>query len=1356
MSPSSFIYILTLLAGLLVRLACAQDLVVQSAPLPVIEGKINGMNVVVQEESVAFFAGQLSGRYTEASCFEDLHCTMHKNHTPAVQISPDGIRLLQLNPDHLERDEDNDDGLSSVVLPSLTLNTLEGSSAFSVVERFISTEEVEPTPTLATLYTGHPVVDQTPALSRVNRETMTLLAETIETVNLLSTSTSSMDDEFTEIDPAPTEAVKVVTTITDELDVLIRRLMSSTTVPVPTPVRTNIGDPELESDEVWLVTESDDELKIRPSSTRRYGSNSRSTSTLTYSVKHMGTTSDRDEKSTASVNYEPTSAANQSEITSRTPTATKLAKTDAEVVTRADEKKGTRCAPTAPSSAVAKIMKLETKPLNSLCQKFFERVKNNRLAMRTIILETEGKEGNFRTMREQDYLRAPLPAPRPATLILPGLPQPPESTTSELTIAIDVSELEVLYPYKKDAGTSADMDPCDREKRKAKCLPPALDQLILKLEEMDKRRVSAYPERTSGHFLVDGSYRDGKPKEQYFGMEEMEVFGGCEVIFSGYREKDILAVVIYNTMLLIPDENNEEPDLLRTLQAKKNLERILERKLPLMFYNTHGGSVAEVFYIEEALSNEELDKGLEQTIKNIQQWCLASGFNVRALSSALWALGAQETLTRLIKHGHFIDELVETPSFRQNQKLINAVRSNEPLCAVKKLIDLGAHSGVGFLKLISNYFSLGPEVRMVSLVHMLGIDKTQTHAQIYPPVRDMRLSQQQKDILLNTRLTEESKKHNSPVLTLLPAGTDLAAYSVNSDDVRRNPDCCLTLLNHGAAVDFKAPQDCVYCLWYIAFSAPFAFMTIAPPLIKQCVRQYTCSFLDKMAEGAFKQSSKELISSKHRSVYKFILECFLGEGGGISNDILDACTENNQESAAYFSGLMKTEKAIKNRTQLKLLEREGVRHKDATEMEIPPVLSKLFELSPLEVDRNERLENLAEKVLNHYYRRLHPRQVVPRLLSSTQNSSTQRSNHGVDHVVRTMRINQALSALLCKHSPEKYGELFQIYPDLESILPLGMLYHDVVAEVEDKAVEEKRAADLFRKDMLRSSFPEKTVNAVADALMNKNVDIMSDIPPGYTADDNPAVSEHDRCLRRLLRLPDAIDITRVTTVPRCFPRPDITGQPADKSVFDSRCLDLDPELIESQDFMNDFYELMENALALASVSGGAAPKNLREQDYASTHGLISLDRLNPILKRHFEQCPGACTAMDQRLNDNVRREIVRMAGIKPLSDHQLHQIPLPEGMTLMDKFLINNPRVRQRLVAQAEQVARHKYQPPTGTLTQELLASRDVQKRLEEEYGLQVNQVTKTRGYNSAGEPNLVKMWTVSKEIHKSDQKKNK
>ena len=252
----AFIYVLLLLAGFTMQLACARDLAVQSAPLPVIEGKINGMDVVAQGDSVAFLAGQLPGHFSDESCSEDLHCTLHKNSTHAVQISPEGVRLLQLSP--------------------------------HFVERFIPAEEIGPAPTLVTLYTGNPVVDQTSGLAWINRETMRLLATTVETMNSLSTSTSGTDNDLTLIDPEPTETVKVMMTISGELDELRSRLMSSATVPVPTLVPTNLNDHGLESDEVWLEA-GPDILKIRPSPSVRYESSCGTTSSFTFSVKQVPT-----------------------------------------------------------------------------------------------------------------------------------------------------------------------------------------------------------------------------------------------------------------------------------------------------------------------------------------------------------------------------------------------------------------------------------------------------------------------------------------------------------------------------------------------------------------------------------------------------------------------------------------------------------------------------------------------------------------------------------------------------------------------------------------------------------------------------------------------------------------------------------------------------------------------------------------------------------------------------------------------------------------------------------------------------------------------------------------------------------
>ena len=73
--------------------------------------------------------------------------------------------------------------------------------------------------------------------------------------------------------------------------------------------------------------------------------------------------------------------------------------------------------PQSPQSpaTVTKRLKPEAEPSDRPYQQIYEREKNKKLAMRTIVLETVRNNERLRTMREQDYLCDPLPAPRPAT-----------------------------------------------------------------------------------------------------------------------------------------------------------------------------------------------------------------------------------------------------------------------------------------------------------------------------------------------------------------------------------------------------------------------------------------------------------------------------------------------------------------------------------------------------------------------------------------------------------------------------------------------------------------------------------------------------------------------------------------------------------------------------------------------------------------------------------------------------------------------------------------------------------------------------------------------------------------------------
>ena len=119
-------------------------------------------------------------------------------------------------------------------------------------------------------------------------------------MNFLSTSTTTTDDDLILINPSPTESVKVMTTITGELDELRRRLMSSAIVLVPTPVQTGVDTLLWESDELLLETETSI-LTVRPSPVSQY-TKSDTRSFFSFTVKQVGTTPANEESKTPATN----------------------------------------------------------------------------------------------------------------------------------------------------------------------------------------------------------------------------------------------------------------------------------------------------------------------------------------------------------------------------------------------------------------------------------------------------------------------------------------------------------------------------------------------------------------------------------------------------------------------------------------------------------------------------------------------------------------------------------------------------------------------------------------------------------------------------------------------------------------------------------------------------------------------------------------------------------------------------------------------------------------------------------------------------------------------------------------------
>ena len=320
----SFIWIPVFLIVLQVQYSLAQKTEAMPAPLAMIQGEINDMKVIAQGDAVTFFTGKKPTLAINQNCIEDLHCTMHKNRTEAVLLNPGGVLIVQQKP---EKNQEVVDA-APTALPSLT-QTLPPLRTVSSETFFISSEHIEPTPTIATLYTGIPVIDQTPGVSWINSETMRLLAETVEMANLFAASSRS-DDELTLITPSPTNSVKVLTTITAEQDELLRQLTSTRPIPAPTPVKTGY-DPSFMEDKEILIETRLDILKIKPSPSQQWHKDqwhkdNTETASFIFTVKQVGTSTGGGTESTSSENHDSTQDQKGSTPSSDSPEATNLPK----------------------------------------------------------------------------------------------------------------------------------------------------------------------------------------------------------------------------------------------------------------------------------------------------------------------------------------------------------------------------------------------------------------------------------------------------------------------------------------------------------------------------------------------------------------------------------------------------------------------------------------------------------------------------------------------------------------------------------------------------------------------------------------------------------------------------------------------------------------------------------------------------------------------------------------------------------------------------------------------------------------------------------------------------------------------
>ncbi len=237
---------------------------------------------------------------------------------------------------------------------------------------------------------------------------------------------------------------------------------------------------------------------------------------------------------------------------------------------------------------------------------------------------------------------------------------------------------------------------------------------------------------------------------------------------------------------------------------------------------------------------------------------------------------------------------------------------------------------------------------------------------------------------------------------------------------------------------------------------------LAQTLIQKVSQQYSCSFLDGAAEYLLKSIKKTVFRNfYHIKKERQILKCLLRFGARVSEELLKECekknkidssgsTEHNQDHIQYCCELrqiMDSEQARKKRVELVHTSENPAYHRPNSSA-LSDIFSILLEVKPLYLNIDDCLDFQADTVLKHYYQRPHPVQVQSDL-GSGEEQTLLRSNHGVDHVLRSMRLGQALADLCQRHS-QRYQRLFAENPELERLLPLAVLYHDVTAEIAPK------------------------------------------------------------------------------------------------------------------------------------------------------------------------------------------------------------------------------------------------------------------------------------------------------------------
>ncbi|WP_257283421.1 hypothetical protein [Endozoicomonas sp. SESOKO1] len=394
-----------------------------------------------------------------------------------------------------------------------------------------------------------------------------------------------------------------------------------------------------------------------------------------------------------------------------------------------------------------------------------------------------------------------------------------------------------------------------------------------------------------------------------------------------------------------------------------------------------------------------------------------------------------------------------------------------------------------------------------------------------------------------------------------------------------------------------------------------------------------------------------------------------------------------------------------------------------------------------ELDRIGHYAAITRIAGRHYYQNPHPNKAKFILAGGAGIKTAFRKVHGLDHALRTQLATEFITEVLPRFHPP-FKELVKSQPLLPELLSIAELYHDAVAEDEHKDVEERRAAELFQRDMQGlHRYPDELIDLVARALKNKNSNKMQPVTAPFTSDQQCPAEE--LLLRQVLRFGDTVDILRVIPSRADFPTIRLTPgatEPENNHHFN-------PEAIELLGVVNnpEFTLLIQAALLsfrnLACITGGW---HHEDTNPFTTKYQLPVD--NDQRRLLIEQASDPQLCLRENLDDLVRLAMAEKAGISPcLNDHpkrsdnppmpdcwdpqtgsagvyrklhneqELRQIALPQNMTLAEKIVVAadelngdldntaswlSPDIRNSMQSEIARLQQNGIRPAIGTPSQ--------------------------------------------------------